>query len=316
MHSQPPDPEEHEREAGIVGESALPVPGAGSEEEQPAGFSIRRILVALDASASSRAALEAATELAEVLHSELTGLFVEDVNLLRTASLPFAREIRFPAAVSRQLDSEQVERMLRARAAELRREMLDLSRRHSIRSTFRVVRGTVDRELLAAAREADLLALGRLGHAIGRRPTLGSTARAAITWAARPVLVVRPDVTISSPLIVVDDGGPAGLRALGAALFLLQQRPVNGDGELLVLTWAESDEAAYARRQQLAALLEPAAIPANFQHFHDWTPETVKSLIAEQGGGLVILGLSPDGLPPEAAEAILENAQQHVLVIR
>lgn len=315
MSSSSPDPEETEREAMPARQPELSGFEAASEDES-AAFSFRRILVALDASAGSRAALEAAAELAEVLHSELTGLFVEDVNLLRAASLPFAREIRFPAAVSRRFDSDQVERMLRARASELRREMLDLSRRHSISSSFRVVRGAVEQELLDAALDADLLALGRLGHAVARRPALGSTARAAIARAARPVLVVRPDVAISAPLVVVDDGGPAGLRALGVAIFLMRQRPVNGDGELLVLTWAEDDDAAYTRRQALAAQLEPVAIHAHFQHFHDWTPETVRKLIAEQGGGLVVLGLSPDGLPVEAAEAILENAQQHVLVIR
>ncbi|MGB7837261.1 MAG: universal stress protein, partial [Terrimicrobiaceae bacterium] len=62
-------------------------------------MNIRRILVALDASAHSRAALEAACELALGLDAELSGLFVEDINLLRLAQLPFASEISYPSAL-------------------------------------------------------------------------------------------------------------------------------------------------------------------------------------------------------------------------
>jgi len=46
---------------------------------------IRRILVALDASRYSLAALEAAIELAAGLEAELQGIFVEDVSELRAA---------------------------------------------------------------------------------------------------------------------------------------------------------------------------------------------------------------------------------------
>ena len=58
---------------------------------------IQRILVALDASTDSLAALDAAAKLAQCLQAELVGLFVEDVNLLYMAGLPFTRELRFPS---------------------------------------------------------------------------------------------------------------------------------------------------------------------------------------------------------------------------
>ena len=46
-------------------------------------LAIRRILVALDTSPHSQAAMEAAIELAARFEAELAGMFVEDVNLLR-----------------------------------------------------------------------------------------------------------------------------------------------------------------------------------------------------------------------------------------
>ena len=87
------------------------------------GRSSRRILVALDASSHSHAALAAAVALAGRLHSELQGIFVEDINLLRLAELPFAREVRFGLSAARPVQGEELQRGLRARAAVLRREL-------------------------------------------------------------------------------------------------------------------------------------------------------------------------------------------------
>ena len=74
---------------------------------------VRRILVALDASAHSLAAVEAAARLAEKVDAELEGLFVEDVNLIRLARLELAREIDVLSARLRDLESQQLERQLR-----------------------------------------------------------------------------------------------------------------------------------------------------------------------------------------------------------
>jgi hypothetical protein len=76
-----------------------------SEEEREAEkreFEIHRILVALDASVRSLAALEAAAELAAEWHAELLGLFVEDVELLRLAATPAAIHCVYPSASARE----------------------------------------------------------------------------------------------------------------------------------------------------------------------------------------------------------------------
>jgi len=56
--------------------------------ERDETLKIRRVLVAMDASPHSRAALEAAIELASHFEAELRGLFVEDINMLRAVGLP------------------------------------------------------------------------------------------------------------------------------------------------------------------------------------------------------------------------------------
>lgn len=124
---------------------------------------IRRVIVGLDPAVQSRALLEAAVGLAGRMEAELVGLFVEDQNLLHFAGLPFAREVGFASATRRTLDVESMERSLRALAQEARRTLASIAGQTSVRWSFRVVRGSVGTELLAALEEADL-AIAKIGR--------------------------------------------------------------------------------------------------------------------------------------------------------
>ncbi len=285
----------------------------GSEETLSESWSVRRILVALDASAASLAALNAAVNLASRLHSEVHGLFVEDINLFRLAELPFAREIRYGETVSRQVEREELQRGLRARAAVLRHELAALAEQNKLRSTFQVVRGAVDSELVAAARDSDLLALGRLGHSFVRRTRLGSAARSVVARAASPVLLVRPDVE-GGPVVVLYDGSAAGRRALAVAAAVAGQ---DGDApELRVLVWGPDEQTAFDRRQLAARLLEPAGLRAQFQHTCSDSATRLVEWVNRQHGSLLILSARGDELPATTIERLVDDAEQHLLLIR
>ena len=177
---------------------------------------IRRILVALDASPHSQAALEAASELADVLKAELVGIFVEDVNLLRLAGLPFAREVGYPSGTDRPLDSASMEREIRIQAEQARQTLASVAVRRQIRWSFRVVRGQVATELLSAAQEADLLVLGRASWALTRQVRLGATA--AWLWLRRRAQCCCCNMaTICQPVQLVYDESPAARQALATA---------------------------------------------------------------------------------------------------
>ena len=121
---------------------------------------IRRIVVGLDTAAHSRSALVAAAALAGELGAELEALFVESEELHGLARLPFAREMGFPSAAMRPLDTAALERTLDVHAREARRALTALAERRSLRWSFRVARGSVPGELLAASGNADLTVVG------------------------------------------------------------------------------------------------------------------------------------------------------------
>lgn len=117
----------------------------------------RRIVVLLDAAAPGQAALEAAAARAAELEAELLAVFVQDVDLLHLAALPFAREIGFPSATRRELDARVMERKLNQIADEARRSIAEIAKRVPLQWSFQVARGTLSAQTLAAAAEADLV---------------------------------------------------------------------------------------------------------------------------------------------------------------
>src|SRR5574341_70137 len=130
---------------------------------------VSRILLALDASARGLAAMRAAAELAAGLRAELDALFVEDIDLLRLAALPFAREVGFWSASGRTLGFDELERTLRAQAARTQRLLDEAAKRLHLQWRFNVARGRVLPEVMAKVPDVDLVVLGKAGRAMRGR---------------------------------------------------------------------------------------------------------------------------------------------------
>jgi nucleotide-binding universal stress UspA family protein len=190
-------------------------------EERP--FAVHRILVAIDASAASLDALAAAASLAARLGSELSGLFVEDEDLLRLAGLPFGDVFPTTGGGRERLDRTSAEAALRALASRAREALERTASSHQVACSFRVTRGRVVREVLAAAEAADLVVLGATGHGRSAPGAVGQTARAAAGRARAPVLLLsRGSRLAGGAVVAVDDGTPSGTRAVAAARRLSQ----------------------------------------------------------------------------------------------
>src|SRR5690606_16660921 len=89
--------------AGARGAPRAPQAGA-------AGVTRRRIIVGLEPRPHAEPLISAAAALAERLPAELLGLFVENVELLHFAALPFAREVGLASGMRRPLDVAAMER--------------------------------------------------------------------------------------------------------------------------------------------------------------------------------------------------------------
>jgi nucleotide-binding universal stress UspA family protein len=268
---------------------------------------ITRILVAVDASPLSLAALEAAAELAASLQAELLGLYIEDINLLRAADSPFAREVGHFSGAVRDLDSQKLQRQLRSQANRVRRRLSQLAQRSQIRWSFRVVRGIIEAELLSAASDVDLVILGRAGWSGKRR--LGSTAQAVASRAPGPALLHAPRTASEPAVLVIYDGSQVAQRALTTAANLVKGQ----EGFLSVaIVAADHDE---AKRLQIEAglWLRSRDLQARYRWLFTADEEKVKQLMYVEGECTLVLPAST--LAEESLVRLLHGLKCPVMVV-
>lgn len=251
-------------------------------EAQPAGptpepvheaAQVEYILVALDLSPHSEAALAAAAELAAALHLELRGLYVEDVDLLRLCGLPFGIEFGSFTARPRRMEQTHMEREFRIQASQLRKIMADVAGQRRIAWSFQVVRGGVTDQLLEASAAARMVSLGRVGRSPGKRT--GSTAQAVAARTQRPVLLQSRQRSVGGPFVVVYTGSDASAHALALGVQLAAQE----GSALLVLVYGDFEW------EPLAQAAEAGGVEAVLQR-----AAGLQDLLAEvRGTGSVIL---------------------------
>lgn len=194
-----------------------------------------RVVVALDPAAPRDEPFEALAALLDPERIEVTALFVEDDNLARLAALPGAQEVRRgPAPRRAALDSASLQQQLSRRAERVQRTCERAAERWRLRvDHFLVRRGEVLAELEQAAREAELLVVGRSLHSAASRSWLGAGPErlgTALTGerAPRGVLFVHEPWRTGSSVLTVEDGSRGGARArnLASALAETERLPL------------------------------------------------------------------------------------------
>ena len=183
------------------------------------GTSTGRVLVLLDGSRMSYAALRAAAEIAASTGAEVLGVFVEELNQLRSAGYGFAREVGASSGVSRPFDPAGVEQRMQRLADQARRALAGAVAPHGGRHSLSVARGHVIDEVLALAGPGDLLVLGRVGWSFGPGARLGSTAKGLVYRSPGKVLLWCEKHSLPQGRVVVflNDHVDANSRAIQAA---------------------------------------------------------------------------------------------------
>lgn len=205
-------------------------------------MSVQRILVALDTSPESLEAAAVAARLAARLGADLSGLFVEDVRLVRIAQAPLARAVDTLTAAGAKAHGGELNRQLQLLGEQARRSLERIATTYGVSATFRTVRGCVASEIAAAARDADIVSLGRGGWSTRPQRALGQAASAVLEQGNSCTLLMRHAVDVRPPVLLIYDGTPQADRALGLALQL-----TNDHGALSVFLLGR-DEATLRER--------------------------------------------------------------------
>ncbi len=269
---------------------------------------IRRILVALDVSPDSLVAAEAAAELAALLRAELLGLFVEDAELIRLSASPLAREADFLTASLRGLETGAVEQQLKIHAGRARRALARIADQAGIRWSFRVARGAVVPEIVAAAEEADVVSLGRLGWSLRHKHRLGRIARELFSQRRRITLLSDRRVRIRGPVVALYDGSEAGREAFALA----RRLAAHTEGALQVLLVGENQDAL---RRDVAGGVDEWETDLWIEGLGAAEAKPIARAVCRRAGGVVIVPLGRTPLDEQHVQRLLEEVMCPVLVV-
>lgn len=202
---------------------------------EPLPKSICRILLAFGEENDVTGTFEAAAGLAQRLNAELHGLYLEDIDLLHLAGLPFARETGTTTAVTRRLRYPDIERGWQQQAARLQKNLSDIAARRQLRWSFQVLRGRMT-ALATEVTTTDVVAVSAMTRS--RVEVLRTL--------PGPVLILPPVAAPGSAVGVLMDETPESEAALGFADTLV---PDAGGDALRVIVVSAPDTHGQTRQQ-------------------------------------------------------------------
>lgn len=240
-----------------------------------------RIVVSFDTTALGQAALEAALDLASVLDAEVAGLFVEDIGLVRMASLPFTRELGLTSALVRPIETADIERALRLQAEQSRAWLAAAAGALNLRWSFQVVRGQSVGAVLEFTETCTLVILGT-ASASAVSASLGFFGLGA---ARRPASQRgRARYRSARPIVLLFDGSERATRALAVAHTLAAKT----NARLTLLVMADTTENFDQLRQKARLWLAERGAAARFVWLKSRDVETVVQAVGAENASALL----------------------------
>jgi nucleotide-binding universal stress UspA family protein len=215
---------------------------------------VRTILVGLDGSPESEAAVALSLRWARETGARLVGLgIVDEPTIRRPEPVPMGAGHYKHEKDERLLEDAQrrVEEFLRDFATRCGGEDVPCELVEKV--------GLPHEQIVLAAQSCDLIVLPRRSHFhFETEHGADDTVQRVLKQSARPVVVVPPRLAGSGPVVVAYDGGVHAARALQA----FQALGLESDAEVLVLSVHEDSAEAAERAERAIAFLASHGIPA------------------------------------------------------
>src|SRR5665811_347918 len=118
--------------------------------------SFKRLVLGLQPGAHNRT-MRLAVELADLLHLDLLGLFLEDTSLLDLAGIPFSREFRPLGGGWHTLDLDRLLHDFELAARSIERKFMGAAKRLTTGYQFEVARGSLAKTFASVSRRDDIV---------------------------------------------------------------------------------------------------------------------------------------------------------------
>jgi hypothetical protein len=167
----------------------------------------KRLVVGLGLSAPDRA-MRLAVELADLLHLELLGLFLEDPGLRDLAAIPFVREFRPLGGGWRRIDLDQLTHDLEVAIRNAERMFVDAVKDLTTRSQFEVIRKAAAQAIASISRSGDIVVITEPSSLAGRATQQFSWLLEGAFQSAASVMLVPARVARIAGALVAIAGAP------------------------------------------------------------------------------------------------------------
>lgn len=269
------------------------------------------MLLALESGWDNPALVESATRLAAQLDAELLGLFVEDINLLRMAGMPFAHEVGLTSAVRRRLHSGEIEHMLRVQAQRAQRLLAASAERLHLRWSFQVVRGEIRASVNQALQGVDLVALVP-GPGQVSRGSQASLLEHVWGSVACSLLVLPTVQALARPVAVFYDGTPQSDRALQMAAQLAR----SDDQAVQLIIAPTSADQSVRLQQQAHQVLQGSGARIQKRLLPIGGPESLALAINETGIATLLMPATPRLVDAGELRRFLGRIRCAVILVR
>lgn len=271
----------------------------------------RKILVAVDTSSHSRAALEAAVTLAKMDEADISGVFVHEKLWKSAHHFSGSSTVNALTGEAETSEADTLQQRIDRLENRLQRQLIRISRQHKINHTWNTKHGRVSDQILEAAKEADLITLGRSGRSLTRKNKLGSTARRVIRKANKPVLILKKGLRLSQTVTVAYNATPESQKGLRMALNLAKKN----DGKLSILVTDGREKSKEKRDKTVEKMVEDSDIPVSVDLFHQISVGRFLNAINNQHSGLLVIPKNQSFLRGAALEITLEHIHCPVLLV-
>ncbi len=266
---------------------------------------IKNILVPLDGSEHSRAALEYAIWLAQCFHGTLSGLHVIDTVSIEGT---FFHDISGSLGFEPYLDfSTKMREILEGRGKMILDDFSETCAKRNIRCQTLLDTGLIPNEICERAKVADLVVIGHRGVNEGfTTGLLGSTAESITRKSPRPVFVSTQEFkAIHNPLLAYDGSQRASSAMESAAEFCtVLQLP------LTVLSIAKEQAAAEAILQQAKGYLGSYGIEVKYQIARGYPEQKIIEHLIQLNCDILFIGAYGHR---RIIEMVLGSATEYVL---
>lgn len=300
----------HEPVDAASGEQAS---GEQASREQASGDNgthiFRNILVALDSSVHSKAALETAAHMAERFRSGLKGLFVHEPGWTHRSKLTRSLRIDHPAGEVKVMAEETVEMEMQSQEREVESHFRRVTERRGVPAEWRVEKGAVKERMQEAAGEVDLVTMGVSGVSHLKTRKLGSTAMAMIEECGKPVMLLQEGLDLSGDIVAVYDGTPDGLAVVEMGARVAKRH----GGTFFVIHFGEAHEREL--REKLDDLFSDLKVLPRFYQIPERDYGSYLYLLNRMRSGLLIVPKSSRMAKREHLLRILDAAHCPVMLM-